>query len=205
MGNFKLNGFPDVAAQMVELETDNSVRDDQTIFADLAIVSNVESKGAESVVTIGHADERAECFRPLVARDEFEIKGRAVMAEIYVAITSSEWCVNGASLPFNSLGFGEDRAATFVSHAERLAVTHQTVATAYDAEHAPVGTIDDRFLVRDGQPSLAAFFLDAYEYRMFFHGKKYVIKFGDARHGLFFLAFGFTTHAVFNVVVQNEI
>jgi hypothetical protein len=52
--------LPVVATQIGELETDNGIRDDQAILTNLGVEADVESKGAESIVDVGDADERAK-------------------------------------------------------------------------------------------------------------------------------------------------
>lgn len=56
----KLNGFPNFALHMREIESNNCVWHDHAVFAHLAVEADVEAESAQAVITVGDADERAE-------------------------------------------------------------------------------------------------------------------------------------------------
>jgi len=153
---------------MGKLEANNCLWQDQTVLAHLAIKTDVEPKGAQAVIAVGHANERAEHVRALIGWNRVEIESRLVVEEVNVTITSGGWCINGSWRPFAGRGLWKDRSAALVSQVESLLVAYQTVIAPNDAQHAAGVRVNDGFFLRHGQAPFTAFFLDTDKHWLLF-------------------------------------
>ena len=76
MCNLKIDLFSDIPLQMSEFKADDRFWENQPILADLSEKTNVEGECPQTVIAVRYTDERPECVRPVLGRNELEVQSR---------------------------------------------------------------------------------------------------------------------------------